>query len=241
MKYVKMLGLASVAVAALMAFVGSSTASATVLCTVEGTNKAGEPTGTTCPANEAYKGGTKIHAEFEATAEVPKAKLTTSFQNIECEVSTVAGETINEGSATETVKGIVTALTFEKCNCEVKVLKNAAGNFGELEIHWGELVEEGGKKVFKETGHGGTLTSTGSEVTAQCNTIFGKVHCIYKTNATDIGNLTGSAETISTATMDIEGANIPRLVTDPLCAEKASWDAHYKVDTPDVLNVAGHT
>jgi hypothetical protein len=215
MKYLKILGLAAVAAAALMAFVGASSASATVLCTVAGT---GSPTGTTCPAGQADKELT-IHAVNEGNV-----VLTTTFKNITCEESTVSGVTEGEGSATETVKGPIEVLTFTKCNCEVKVL-----NKGRLEIHWIEGT------------HNGTLTSNEAEVTAECSTIFGNVHCIYKTTNTDLGKLTGSATTGATPTMDIEEANIPRLVTSGLCAETAKWDAKYIVTTPDTLNVAGHT
>jgi len=104
MKYVKMLGLAAVAAAALMAFVGASTASATVLCKTAGT---GSPTGTTCPANQAYPAGTAITAVNKGTV-----KLDTTFKTIECSGSEVKGSTSNEGSATETVTGPEGTLTF---------------------------------------------------------------------------------------------------------------------------------
>jgi hypothetical protein len=214
MKYVKMLGLAAVAAAALMAFVGASTASATVLCKTPGT---GEPTGTTCPAGWAYEKGTAIHAVNEGTA-----TLTTSFLDITCNKSTVQGSTDNEGSASETVTGSITTLTFEECNCEVKVL--AAGT---LEVHW-----------ISGT-HNGTLTSKNAEVTATCSTIFGKVHCIYSTPATgtDLGTATGG----NPATMDISSADIPRLSTNSLCDTTANWDANYSVTSPAPLYVTGHT
>jgi hypothetical protein len=101
MKYVKMLGLAAVAAAALMAFVGAGTASATTLTGLEG---------------KVVKTGTTIHAVNSGTA-----TLTTSFKNIECSESTVQGSTTNETGTT--VNGSVGTLTFGKCNCEVKVLK----------------------------------------------------------------------------------------------------------------------
>jgi hypothetical protein len=225
MKYVKMLGLAAVSAAALMAFVGAGTASATVLCKTPGT---GTTTGTTCPEGWAYSSAT-LHAVLDP--ETGPAKLVTSFKNIECKQSTVSITQTNEGSATETVKGTVEEhefepgkftpwLTFGECNCEVKVLSG-----GSVEVHW------------IEGSHNGTITSTGGEVTAQCNSIFGPVHCIYQTNKTDIGKLTGGAM----ATMDIEKSNIPRLATDALCAEKAEWSAKYTVTEPEPLYVTGHT
>jgi len=215
MKYVKMLGLAAVAAVALMAFVGASSASATVLCTTPGT---GTPTGTTCPAGQAKLAGTTIHAVLDPGV---VAKLTTTFKNIECNKSTVSGTTANEGSASETVHGAVEVLTFEECNCEVVVIEK-----GELEIHWIEGT------------HNGTLTSKNAKVTASCSTVFGNVHCIYSTGTgTDLGTLTGGEP----STMDIAENNIPRLATNGLCAEKANWDAKYEVTEPIDLYVTGHT
>jgi hypothetical protein len=210
MKYVKMLGLAAVAAAALMAFVGASTASATVLCKTTG--------GTTCPANQAYPAGTEIHA-----INVGNVTLTTTFKNIVCEESTVTGSTDNEGGASETVVGSISELTFPnaKCNCEVKVLAK-----GKLEIHWIEGTDNG------------TLTAKEQEITAECSTIIGKVHCIYATGAgTHIGVFTGGADPV----MHAEENNIPRLATSSACAEKAHWDATYTVTSPQPIYVAGHT
>ncbi|MGN6217221.1 MAG: hypothetical protein ACTHN7_09745 [Solirubrobacterales bacterium] len=110
MKYLKILGLAAIAAAALMAFAGS--ASATVLTS---------PTGTALPA------GTTLESHLKAGS---KAVLKGVFGNVECEESALSGTTSNAGGATETVKGAVATLTFAKCNCEVVVLKK-----GELEIH----------------------------------------------------------------------------------------------------------
>ncbi|MGN6663604.1 MAG: hypothetical protein ACTHK6_05290 [Solirubrobacterales bacterium] len=110
MKYLKILGLAAIAAAALMAFAGS--ASATTLTS---------PAGTTLPA------GTVIKSQLKAGK---KAVLKGAFGNVECEASTLEGKTANTGSSTETVHGAVEGLTFTKCNCEVVVLKK-----GELEIH----------------------------------------------------------------------------------------------------------
>lgn len=200
MKYVKMLGLAAIAAAALMAFVGASSASATTL---------------TSPAGTVYAG------KIKAVSETEKPTLTGGFKNVECENSEVAGEVKNKGSETETVSGPVNTLTFTgNCTCKVVVLEN-----GTLEIH-----------TIAGT-HNGTLTSTGAKVTVNCeNTIFGTVHCIYVTNATDLGTLTGSSTTGGTATMDIT-AEIPRESTNVLCAEEAVWHAKYLVTEPDFLDV----
>jgi hypothetical protein len=101
MKHVKMLGLAAVMAAALMAFVGAGTASATTLTGVGGS---------------VLKPGTTIHVVNSGST-----RLTTTFKNIECSGSTAAGSTSNETGTTITIQ--VTERTTEGCSCEVKVLK----------------------------------------------------------------------------------------------------------------------
>ena len=216
MKYVKMLGLAAVAAAALTAFVGASSASATVLCTTPGT---GTPTGTTCPEGWAAGPTHEIHAVNTTNATLTSNE---SFKpNIVCEVSTVKGHPENEGSATETVRGAIEVLTFEKCGeSEVKVL-----NKGSLEIHWIEGT------------HNGTLTGTGQEITTVTPSIFGNIHCIYKTNSTHLGVLNGG----ETASLTAASKPIPHLETSSLCPSGPTWDATYSITTPDHLYVTGHT
>jgi type 1 fimbria pilin len=209
MKYVKMLILAAVATAALMAFVGASSASATVLCKAEPTSA-----GTICPSGSAYGAGTRNHE-----VNVGVVKLDTGFKTIECKKSTIEGEIESEGSATETPKGPVRALTFEECNCEVKVLKN-----GTQEFHW-----------ITETKNG-TLTSNGTEVTANCSTIFGNVHCIYVTNNGDTGEVTGGNPAITHVNESIE-----RKTTNSLCDEESKWTGTYEVTSPKPLWFAAHT
>jgi hypothetical protein len=215
MKFAKPLALAVVAAAALMAFLGSSTASATVLCNVEGLPNGG-PTGTTCPEQHGYGKGTTIHA-----VNVGTIKMTTTFKNIECTESTLSWVLENEGGPSETVTATDEEVVYANCNCEVKVLAK-----GTLEIHW------------IEDSHNGTLTAKETEWTVQCNTILGAVHCIYSTDGgIHIGTLTGGADPI----IHMEENNIPRLETSSACAEKAHWDATYTVTSPKPLWVTGHT
>jgi hypothetical protein len=214
MKYVKTLALAAVAAAALMAFVGASSASATVFCKA----KPSEPpttTGTTCPANQAYPAGTTTHEVSEGAVH-----LTTSFQNIECKHSIIEVEIEKEGGAMEGLKGPVKKLTFEECNCSVAVLQG-----GTQEFRW------------EADTFNATITSSGGEVTATCSTIFGVEHCIYTTENTNVGKSTGGAE----AKVDIEGNEVLRLPTSSLCAEQGNWHGTYKVESPKPLYFADHT
>jgi len=211
MKHVKMLGLAAAAAAALTAFVGASTASATVLCSEPGTGS-----GTTCPAGKAYPASTPIHAVNQGII-----RLTTEFLTVECEESTIQGSTNNEGGASETVTIANSTWNLLFCNCEVSVIKD-----GSLEVHW-----------ISNTSNG-TLTSSGAEITFQCTVpLIGKVHCIIVTSSTDLGTLTGGAP----AEIDIPSANIPRLTTSSFCDKTANLDASYRVTGPSPLYVTGHT
>ena len=92
MKYVKMLGLAVVAAAALMAFVGAGTASATgVLCSTT----TGEAA---CPAAQRWAVGTVIHMTLEESL---KTATTGGITASTCTEATVTGTiTTNTGGAT---------------------------------------------------------------------------------------------------------------------------------------------
>lgn len=218
MKCVKILGLTAVAAAALMAFVGASGASATVLCK---TVPAGTPTGTTCPSGWALQAGDRIHATLAAGSD---GTLTTHEEfkpNITCKKTTIEVEITAEGSVTATAQGNVTALTIEECGeSEVKTLTK-----GTAEIHWIEGT------------HNGTLTGSGTQITSSTPSIFGSIHCIYATNATDLGTLTGG----TTASMRAESVAIPKLATSSLCPSAPTWDATYTITSPDTLTVAAHT
>jgi hypothetical protein len=118
MKYVKILGLAAVAAAALMAFVGAGTASATTTgCTVTDCSSGMIGPGT---------GDEEIHAVLKAGT---KAILTPSNElpTVECEESTVKANV----ETTTTPEGKIAELTFKKCNNTVEVLEP-----GSLVLHW---------------------------------------------------------------------------------------------------------
>jgi hypothetical protein len=204
MRYIKMLGLAVVASAALVALIGAGTASATAFCQVEGS-------GGLCPG-EAYSAGQEIDAALSSGT---KVKLKTEVATVECSESTIKGETSSEEGTP--LSGPVSTLSFGSCNCEVKVLKT-----GTISTEW-----------IAGTNNG-TPRLTGSEITTSCSTVFGNVHCLYKTENTDLGALTGG----SPATLDLN-TEIPRLATSFLCSEKAHWEGNYEFTAPKPLYVTG--
>jgi len=99
-KYIKNLALAAIAAAALMAFLGAGTASATQLCT---------DSGGVCTEYSGNINGTSTNAT-----------LATNLANVECSDSAT---TINASSSTGApITGEVTALSFTGCRTEVTLI-----------------------------------------------------------------------------------------------------------------------
>jgi hypothetical protein len=222
MKYVKMLCLAAVAAAALMAFVGASTASATVLCSEPGT---GSPTGTTCSASQAYKTGQAIQGVSEGNL-----VLTTGseFTEITCKTGTVEGTLENEGSATETVivdSAKASDISWGECSTPNGACTVTTVAAGTLEMHWIEGT------------HNGTLTGNGTIVTSNCASVFGNIHCEYEAASEDLGTLTGG----NPATADFESTPINLRATSALCPSVPKWDAKYEIAALAPVYVTGHT
>ena len=140
--------------------------------------------------------------------------------SVSCASSTVEGKVESHGAGI-TIGGNIDSLVFASCNFPVTVLKA-----GSLEVH----EKQGGN------GFVGTLTSTGAEITIHGP--FG-INCLYKTNATDIGTLTGSGTTKATAKLDIDSSLIPRTGDSAFCGANGEWTGSYTVNTPDYLDVEG--
>jgi hypothetical protein len=120
MRCLKMLGLAAVAAAALAAFVGAGTASATVLCHT-----------TTTPCSQKWAVGTAV--QFDLQTGTSAVWQTTGGVTLNtCTGGTLKGTISNAGSATETVKIAVPASGFSWSSCTTgqQTLEG-----GEIEIH----------------------------------------------------------------------------------------------------------
>ena len=143
-----------------------------------------------------------IHAENEKG----HVSLHNSIVNIECS-STVQGTVTAHGAST-TASGALTSLGFTNCTNEWVI--DVAEPTGSLEIHY----------TGAGSGHGeGTLTSTGSKVTA---TRAG-LSCVYETKNTPIGTVVGGTP----ATLTIS-ASIPRVGGSFLCGgSTATWTGSY--------------
>lgn len=214
MKNLKTIGLLAVASTALLAAVGAGTASGTVLCSTVPSEGKPPTEGTTCPENLAHPAGTKVDAVLQGSM-----TITTAIEDIECKKGGFEGKLTSEGSATTTVTVEKEELAFAECSCKVTVFKP-----GSMEIHWIVDTDDG------------TVTSTGTEVTTECFTVLGALHCTYNTHGTHAGTLTGGSEAILDFTA--EGS---RSSGGFLCDQKPVFHATYRITAPKPIYVAGHT
>jgi hypothetical protein len=160
-------------------------------------------------------GGTVAASTIESTNE-SNLTLSGGGLTVTCEHSEVKGSIASQGTG-KTATGNISTLTFTKCNQHVTVVSN-----GSLEAHW-------------TSGSNGTLTSSGATVTVEFTTIFGAVHCLFNTNNTNIGTLTGAANhSTGKATLDIS-ATIPTEAGGRgggLCPSTSTWSGSYVVNVP---------
>ena len=165
--------------------------------------------------------GTTYTATIHAATEGHAILHDTSGLGITIECSSTFHGTVHVHGFGNIVRIFVSTLLWTNCtnNWSVTTLKT-----GSLEAHNISGTENG------------TLTSTGAEVTTKQSTTG--LHCIYSTNATDVGTLTSSTVTGGNATLDI-AATINRTggSSGILCGSKGTWTGSYKVDTPATLYV----
>ena len=158
----------------------------------------------TSPAGTTLEKGAVIKAQSEG-----HTVLDSPIGKIECSVSG-EGELTDAGSATETTEGEVFFGTFTCTSASVTVV-----NTGIARLH--------------SLGNGkGHLVGTGTMVTVET---FG-LHCIYSTNNTSLGTVTGGTP----ATLQIS-ATIPRTggKSGAFCGSSAPYTGKTKVTSPGTL------
>lgn len=174
MKYVKTIGLAALAVAALMAIAGTGTASATVFCHA-----------TSSPCAEKWKAGTEPRFIVKpGTAGIWGD--TSGGIAAKCPEGELRGTITNAGSATETVKLSVPASGLTWQNVE-GCIKTETLEGGTLEVH-----------SISGTDNG-TVTASGFKISIS---ILG-APCVYGFGVgANLGTLTGNGS--GTAVLDIK-------------------------------------
>src|SRR4051794_27011986 len=111
MKHLKMLGLAAVAAAALMAFAAAGSASAAVLCKTN-----------TNPCTSKWTVGTKIEYSLKSgTSAIWKGTPGEVLKT--CTNAKLTGEITNAGSSTEAVKAKVTENSWSSCSVATTTVK----------------------------------------------------------------------------------------------------------------------
>ena len=201
MKYLKMLGLAAVAAAALMAFAGAGTASADELCTTPAEGSDGPPVTTMCPAGKII---TDIHATL-----VGSAKLKDTSNNT---LDTCTSGTI-------TIRNITGGTTTEKTPGESKKEDITWGSAGTNCTFTTTTIAGGTVNGTEAAGGGTTITAAGAEVTIN-TVLFGT--CVYTVGpGLDLGSVAQGGNTLS----------INKAVTkvSGLCPSSSVWEATYKV------------
>ncbi len=165
----------------------------------------------TSPEGTAYTGKIKAQSVTE------HVDLTGPFGlHLQCNSS---GEgTLESHGSSSTVRGEIEVFPFPSCTngYSVSTLKG-----GQLEVH-----TEGGS-----SNGNGTLTSHNGEFEVKTPA---EMTCIYKTNNTYIGVLTGSNK--GHAKADIS-ATVPRTGGSALCGASGTLKASYTVTTPSTLYI----
>jgi hypothetical protein len=213
-KQLKILGLMTVAVAALMSTVGAGTASATFtsLC------KAPTTTGPLpiCEGNHLYPAGTRVHAELQVGT---RLIVPTPNGVVECRKATL--DALTEQQTEKPLGAIVNALTFGECEGNGEPVDITTVKNGTLDI---EVID------LPEWTHNGTLTLTGTEIRVLWT--FTGAECFYDPGHT--GVLTGGPM----ATIDWFGT-LTKTKGNLLCPEgNANWNGAFTVTSPEPLWVS---
>jgi hypothetical protein len=160
-------------------------------------------------------GGAEASPTIHAVNENGHVSLHNPEANIEC-ASTTSGAPNTQGAG-ESISGPISSLSFTGCTNGWTVTVNAAGSL---------------TTVANNKNHGGTLSSSGSTVTATLNLFFFHITCRYATNNTSIGTITGG----NPATLHIEG-KIPFHSGSAACGEEPSqWTGDYVTTSAVFVN-----
>lgn len=208
MKHMKMLGLVTVAAAALMAFAGTAWA-----------NELTTPQGKKIERHAKIKATSEGEVYFDSVS-----KVSCALSHMELDISNTGGKEWNgdKNHPTTPTEAEVESLEFTNCGKDtVTTLKGGTlivtslgGNAGTVTSNETELTVQIHRTVL------------GFPITT---------HCVLKTNNTDIGELTGTGNGgITTATLHVS-ALLTHAATDSACGEASGWFGSYQITTPDHL------
>lgn len=164
----------------------------------------------TSPAGTLYTGTIHAASEFSMSWHGP-------YATIKCNKSTISG-TVESHSSVTTAIVKLSSVSFTECSFPFKVVKP-----GTLEIHTDDSAVNDGN---------GTITWSGMELTYETSI----ANCLFTTNNTDIGTLTGSDT--GNAKWDIPpNTAIPRTGHSVFCGSSSTLTGSYSITTPSTLTV----
>lgn len=213
MRYVKMLGLAIAATAALVVFLGAGAASASTICSKNNT-----PCSTTAEGMLGPKA--VVLAQLKAGT---KSVMKAGIFNIECSESTLEIETTNTGTKAVGLTAELKDLTLGICTkgSTVAVEAPVTANKSVVGLELGYTAA---------TMNGGLIAGVGMRVEYS---LLGET-CFYggviNANLTVVGG--------APALIRVEKAKLTKLPgSGPLCANPGIWEAEYTVTSPTALYV----
>jgi hypothetical protein len=216
-KHLEVRCIAVVAAVGLMALLGASSASATVICKET-------PTGTISTARCDNDYVAKQVFKFKATNPVLTSDL---YSDVMCLSSEASVEQANTGGTGTPVTGKVTALTFSGCtetffhfSCTVK----AVGLPFSAEIHWISGTHDGTVEVFN------------GRASVSCP--FIGLNCVFGAAALDMELESGNPARVTTNEVELEMFEEPNFTQ---CPTLANWDATYVATSPTAIYIAQET
>ena len=207
MNQLKALGLAAIAATALLAILGSGTASATQLC---------RSASTPCPSGDTYGSGTLVSGSLTAATE---AVLTTNIDTVKCASSAVQMTTTSAGGTGVGLTASLTGLTFTSCkdsfgtSCTVK----------SVNLPYTSQFFNGGASAELQI-----TSASGAGASVVCGSL---INCTFTTKDTVLaveGAATPPTVTATKASLNRSGG---------ICPSTSTWTAKYNLTAPTPMMV----
>lgn len=206
MKLIKRIGLALAAAAAIMAFVGAGTASATALC----------KNNTSDPCSAVYASGTLVSGKST------DAKLSTNLGTVECAESLTTVKTGAATAAGTPMSGEVTKLEWKTCH-----LGSTECTVETVHLNYSASLNWTSGKNGSLTVSSGGAGSPGAHV--KCESLLVHLDCTFEKPEVT-GSVTGGfTEGSGTPVGEVAFVGVTLNRTGGFCPEESTWTAHYKL------------
>jgi hypothetical protein len=213
LRLIKMLGLAAIAAAAVLAFVGATTASAETGCKVSVADS-GE-----CLAANRYALPLAVTAKS-----IGKATLLAEGLETKCTSEVVGEAKTNEGAHTGLL-GLITAVNWSACEGSCKSAKSEG-------LPWKVLAV-----ALTLLWHISKDPTINPSALLECSFFGIPVNCLYEAESVLL-KFTPSANSTSNAQLAASGVPLKRGGDSSVCPANGAWDGTYEVTNPKPLWLA---